>query len=73
MLGCAIIKTAIEDYVYGDITEGCFKQFLYNTLWIKCLDLDIDFVFEKAKEKHDEREELKAKRLMEYCRSQGLD
>jgi hypothetical protein len=72
-LGCAIIKAAVDDYIQGDLPEGYFKKFLYETLWIKCLNVDVDWIFEKAKERHDEKEERKAKRIMEYRRSKGMD
>ena len=54
-LGCAIIQQAVEDYVDGLISEEYLKDFIYNTLWIKCLNLDLDYLMENAIKKKNRR------------------
>ena len=47
-LGCAIIQQAVEDYMEGLLSEEYLRNFIYNTLWIRCLDLDLDYLMENA-------------------------
>ena len=54
-LGCAIIQQAVEDYVDGLISEEYLKDFIYNTLWIKCLNLDLDYLIENSIKKKNRR------------------
>lgn len=60
-LGCAVIQQAVEDYWDDLITSNDLFLFLHNTLWVQCLDLDIDSLYERAVEKwgklHGETEE----------------
>ena len=52
-LGCAIIQQAVEDYVEGLLSEEYLRSFIYNTLWIRCLDLDLDYLMENAIKKKE--------------------
>lgn len=55
-LGCAIIQQAVEDYVEGSLSEEYLRNFIYNTLWIRCLDLDLDYLMENAIKKKNRRD-----------------
>lgn len=60
-LGCAIIEQAIRDYWDGLESEEHLRKFLYETAWVKCLDLDIDNLFtlavrKKARLEHAKKE-----------------
>lgn len=55
-LGCAIIAQAIKDYLYTDYSEQSLHDFLYNTQWVQCLDLDIDYLWANTIKKKKEIE-----------------
>lgn len=59
MLGCAIIQEAIVDYADGEISYASLSNFLKGTLWVKCLDLDIENLLEKARSLRERKEEIK--------------
>ena len=59
MLGCAIIQEAIVDYADGLISYASLSNFLTGTLWVKCLDLDIENLLEKARSLRERKEEIK--------------
>lgn len=61
-LGCAIIAQAVRDYLHGLLSEEHLHKFLYETLWVKCLDLDIDNLFTLAVEKKARLEHAKKER-----------
>ena len=61
-LGCAIIQQAVEDYMEDVIDEAELYYFLYHTLWIECLDIDVESLFEKVRDK---------KRCLEEQRTQA--
>jgi len=63
-LACAIIGQAINDYLYAGFSEQSLHDFLYNTQWVQCLDLDIDYLWDNAVEK---------KRRIEYESKQKVD
>jgi hypothetical protein len=66
-LACAIIETAVKDYVAGDLSYASLSMFMHKTLWIKCLKIDPDYVLEKARLKREQKEKRhKSKRRLVY-------
>ena len=48
-LGCAIIQQAVDDYYEDILSLSELYHFLYHTEWIQCLDIDVDFLFDKVR------------------------
>lgn len=59
MLGCAVVQVAIVDYANGKMSYASLSNFLTKTLWVKCLDLNIDYLLEKARYLRECKEEVK--------------
>ena len=54
----------MQDYLYSNYPEELLYNFLYNTQWVQCLDLDIDYLWDNVVEK---------KRRIEYESKQKVD
>lgn len=67
-LGCAIIEQAIRDYWADLVSEEYLQKFLYETLWVRCLDLDIDYLYNLALERKENMENAKKERKAK-CKS----
>lgn len=60
-LGCAIIQQAVEDYCNNELSYDALESFLRGTLWVKCLDIDVERVLELAERRYDAEEEIRSK------------
>jgi len=60
-LGCAIVRQAVEDYCNNEMSHDALVEFLTETLWVKCLRLDVDRVIELAERRYNAEEEKRKK------------
>jgi len=50
-LCCAAIQAEVEDFCDGKISEQSLYNFIYGTLWVRCLNIDLDYLYQKSLEK----------------------
>ena len=72
-LGCAIIEQAIRDYWADLVSEEYLYNFLYGTLWVQCLDLDIDYLYNLALDRKEKMEDAKKERKAKRQSVKKLD
>lgn len=70
-LGCAVIRQAVQDCVDGILPYGSLRNFLKDTTWVQCLNVDTDKVLEITERRLYEKEKRRKNRSKKEREAEG--